>query len=104
MIELVAILAAHASNAAPPITVIEGSYAISAVIGVGLIMAGVWVLRHGSWRGWPRFLPLALGIYVFVSLTPALSGPFVAGRIAIMGCMLLFALLGSGLLTSEEAS
>jgi hypothetical protein len=40
---------------------------------------------------------LALGIYVFLPLTPAIMGPFVAGRLAIGGWMLLFAVLGLGL-------
>jgi hypothetical protein len=42
----------------------------------------------------PRTL-LALGLFVFVGLVPALStDSFVAGRLAITAWMLLFALLG----------
>jgi hypothetical protein len=45
-------------------------------------------------------LPLlitVLGVYVFVPLTPAIAGPFAAGRLGIGGWMLLMAALGYGL-------
>ena len=41
-----------------------------------------------------RWLPLALGVYVFVVLIPAVFGPMVAGRIAIGVWLLGYAGLG----------
>ncbi len=102
MTEGVAILAATAAVPSTLVTVLEVSYGISStLIGVGLVMVGVGVLRSRTWRGWRRFLPLAIGVYVFVPMTPALSGPFVAARLAISGWMLLFALLGWSLMQGE---
>ncbi len=100
--ELAAILAADTSAPSTLITLLEVGYGISsALVGVGLVTVGISVLRHKNWSGWRRFLPLALGVYVFVPMTPALSGPFVAARLAITGWMLLFALLGWVLYHSE---
>ena len=52
------------------------------------------MLRVRIWQGWSRFVPLGLGVWVFVPMLPALAGPFVAARLAITGWMRLFALLG----------
>jgi hypothetical protein len=49
-----------------------------AVVGLGLILAGVAVIRDGSWTRWHRYVTLALGIYVFAIMTPviiAAGGP-----------------------------
>jgi hypothetical protein len=40
------------------------------LVGLGMILLGIAVLQEGAWTGWVRFLPLALGIAVFVVLTP----------------------------------
>ncbi len=48
------------------------------LVGLGLILAGIAVIRTGIWTGWRRFVTLALGIYVFAVLTPviiAAGGP-----------------------------
>jgi hypothetical protein len=71
-------------------------------IGVGLVAAGVAVLRARVWSGRHRFVPLALGVWVFVPMLPALLAPFVAARLAITGWMLLFALLGVALVREER--
>jgi hypothetical protein len=103
MTEFAAILAASASTGATVVTRLEIGYGVSTtLVGVGLVIVGISVLRAAVWRGWRRFLPLTLGIYVFVPMTPALSGPFVAARLAITGWMLLFGLLGWALIHSED--
>ena len=100
--EGVAILAAGEVVPSTLVTLLEVSYGISStLIGVGLVMVGLAVLRSRTWLGWRRFLPLAIGVYVFVPMTPALSGPFVAARLAISGWMLLFGLLGWTLIQGE---
>ena len=60
------------------------------------------MLQSGSWSGCRRALPLAIGIYVFVPLTPALAGPFLGARLAIVVWMLMFAALGWALVTTSR--
>jgi hypothetical protein len=48
------------------------------LVGLGLILAGIAVIRTGRFTGWRRYVTLALGIYIFVVLTPviiAAGGP-----------------------------
>ncbi len=93
--ELAAIPAANAPYPSPHTDILDTIYGVaSMVIGIGLVLTGIAVLRAGLWQGWQRFLPLLLGVYVFVPMTPAIFGPFVLARLAISGWMLLFALLG----------
>jgi len=43
---------------------------------VGLIIAGIAMLRVQRWNGWQRFLPLAIGLYILIVLLPALALKF----------------------------
>jgi hypothetical protein len=48
------------------------------LVGLGLILAGIAVIRTGRFTGWRRYVTLAFGIYIFVVLTPviiAAGGP-----------------------------
>lgn len=63
-------------------------------IGVGMVLAGVGVARTGGWPGWHRWTPLAIGVCVFVVVTPGMFSGFVGGRLAIGFWFLLFAALG----------
>jgi hypothetical protein len=93
--ELVAISAATASYPSTLADTVGGVYGgVSLLNGVVLILFGVSVLRAGRWTGWSRWLPLLLGVYVIVPLTPAIFGPFVLARLTIGLWMLLFAALG----------
>lgn len=65
-------------------------------------MAGIAVIRAGLWRGWRRVVPLVLGVYVFVPMTPALFGSYVLARLAIGGWMLGFAFLGWALIKTAQ--
>lgn len=40
---------------------------------VGLIIAGVAVVRTGQWRSWQRYTLLATGLYILLVLLPVLS-------------------------------
>lgn len=99
--ELVAIWPAdHAVDATLPV-VLGGVYGlISTVLGVALTVAGAGVLRARAWTGWVRWVPLALGIWVFVPMFPAMALSFVGARLSISGWMVLFALLGWALVRS----
>jgi len=102
-VELVAISAANAAYPSPRTDVLDALYGVSSVlIGIGMVVAGVAVLRAGRWTGWRGGLVLAIGVYVFVPMMPALLGPFALARLAITGWMLLFAALGWVLLRSGE--
>jgi hypothetical protein len=96
LMELVAMSAATTANDSSLGTVIDSLYSVPVLTsGVGLLVAGIVLLRR---RALGRRLPwtlLALGIFVFVGLVPAIAtDSFVGGRLAIMAWMLLFALLG----------
>lgn len=100
--ELVTIAAYDAATDSAVATWVTNLYGPPIIlIGAGLVVAGAALLRHGSeaWVGarWIPAVVLALGVYVFVALTPAIMGSFAAGRLGIGGWMLLFALLGLGL-------
>ena len=106
--ELVTISAYEAATDSDLATLVENLYGPPVMlIGIGLLVAGAALLRQGTaaWAGarWVPALVLVLGVYVFVPLTPAIMGPFTAGRLGIGGWMLLFAVLGYGL-TRLEAS
>ena len=97
--ELAAISGANSAYPSPRTDTLDALYGIaSMVIGTTLIMAGVSVIRMGLWSGWRRAMPLLLGVYVFLPMTPAIFGPFVLARVAIGGWMLGFALLGLAVL------
>ena len=71
----------------------------SILIGVGLILAGVAVARARKWGGWQRFVTLICGTAVFVIVIPGVFGSFMAGRLALVVWMLIFAALGWALYT-----
>jgi len=63
------------------------------LVGLGLILAGIAVLRTGRWTGWRRYVTLVLGVYVFVAMTPVI---IVAGgppAVAAIGALLVWEVL-----------
>ncbi len=96
--ELVAITAADSSYPGAGTDLLDILFGIASMtIGGGLIVAGAGVVRGRAVRGWVRVVPLLLGVYVFIPMTPALFGSYVGARVAIGGWMLGFAVLGWGL-------
>ena len=108
VLELAAVTAADEATTSDRAQLVNNLYSVPVLLlGVALVVAGVVALRAGraAWAGapWLPLVVLALGIYVFVPLTPAIMGPFVAGRLGIGGWMALFAVLGAGLARLEES-
>jgi len=64
--------------------------------GLGMVLVGIAVLRSGGWSGWHRFMPLLVGVWMFVVVTPLLitSGapPAPGPVLAIAGWDLCWAL------------
>ncbi len=108
VVEVVAISAAHAAEDSSRGDLVSNSYAVPVLLtGTGLLVAGIaLVRRRAEWTGSPLlpWLVLALGIYVFIPLTPAIAGSFVAGRLGIGGWMLLFAVFGAALARHDDAA
>ena len=101
--ELVAISGSDSVYPSARTDMIGSLYGVSTIlIGVTLIMAGIAVIRTGCWQGWRRFVPLVLGVYVFVPLTPALFASYVLARLAVGGWMLGFAFLGWALVKTAR--
>jgi len=76
------------------------------LVGLGLILAGVAVVRTGRWTGWRRWVTLALGAYVFAVLTPliiAAGGPPAYAAIAgLLGWQVLWVLIAVAVLVETE--
>ena len=99
--EIFAISAADALVGSSRADAVDNAFGIPmTVIGVGLVLAGIGLYRRPVLTGVGRWIVLALGVYVFVPMFPAVFGPMVLGRIAIGLWMLLFALLGLELVRS----
>ncbi|HSP37421.1 MAG TPA: hypothetical protein VLR26_06685 [Frankiaceae bacterium] len=96
LMELVAMSAATISKDSSLGTAISSLYGIPVLmIGASLLVAGVVLLRRHTLGLRLPWTLVALGGFVFVGLVPALStDSFVAGRLAIMVWMMLFALFG----------
>lgn len=59
----------------------------TALIGLGLTIAGVAVARAHVWTGWRRWVPLVVGVAAFVIVMPGVFGGFVsAGSRSVPGC------------------
>lgn len=101
--ELVAILPAEEPVDATFPMVLGAVYGlVCTVLGVSLTVLGVQVVRAGVWAGWRRWVPLALGVWVFVPMFPAMALSFLGARASISGWMALFALLGVALLHDDS--
>ena len=85
--------------------VMGAGYGVStSLVGLGMLGAGVGVLRARIWSGWRRFIPLLLGITLFLVVTPGMFGGFVIARLAIGTWMALYAALGWSLVVEAGRS
>lgn len=102
--EFLATSAAESPYPSTRTNILDALYGISTTaVGIGYVVAGVTALRHGTFEGWPRWLPLALGGYVVVPMFPALMSGFIGARLGVVGWMLLYALVGLALLRYASA-
>lgn len=97
--EAVAITAKDAATDSTLALFIGAGYGVvSLALGVTLVMAGIAIVRAGVWQGWMRWVVLAMGVWVFVPMMPALATMTDGARLAITGWMLLFSALGLALM------
>lgn len=83
---------------------LDTSYGVASIlVGVGLMLAGVAVVRANEWTGWRRFIVLICGAALFVIVIPGLFGPFLVARLVLTVWMLMFAALGWALFTQAQA-
>ncbi len=102
--EVLAISAASSPYPSDRTDLLDVSYGVASLaIGGGFVIAGVTGLRARTRRGLLRWLPLALGIWVFVPMTPMIMAGFVPARLSITGWMLLYAALGWALYRDRPA-
>jgi len=65
--------------------------------GLGMALAGIAVLRAGTWQGWQRFIPLFCGLYPFLVLIPVFAATGGPNFWAIAGVQVPYLLLGLAL-------
>lgn len=68
---------ADSPDPAPSTDVLDTAFGVASVlIGVGLCLAGIAVVRARVWTGWHRFITLACGVAVFVMVIPGILRRF----------------------------
>lgn len=94
--ELFAIRFAEWQTRAANEGVMGAGYGITtSLVGLGMLIAGVGVVRARRWTGGWRFVPLLIGVTHFVLVTPAVfSNGYVVARLAIGSWIALFGALG----------
>lgn len=65
--------------------------------GLGMLLAGIAVLRTRRWPGWSRYTPLICGLYIFVVLIPAFAIAQGPSFLALGGWGVCWLLLGAAL-------
>lgn len=101
--ELVAISGAGQPYPSEQTAWLDTGYGVlSMALGVSGILQGIAVVRARVLTGWSRWLLLALGVYVFVPMTPVMMLGFTPARIALAVWSLLFALQGLVMLRAAD--
>jgi hypothetical protein len=72
------------------------------VLLLGLILAGIAVVRAGRWLGWHRFTLLACGVFIAVVVIPSFALPGYASNYAIGVWGVCWLVLGLSLLTETR--
>jgi hypothetical protein len=94
-----AILLAGSAVPTTQTDLLGAGYGVSTVlIGLGMLLAGIAVVRERRWTGWARYVVLACGLAVFGLVIPGLMMSMVAGRLVLVAWMLIWAALGVALI------
>ena len=67
------------------------------LIGLGMLVAGIAVVRANRWRGWRRITPLICGLYPFVVIFPAFAATGGPNFLVLSGWGLCWLALGASL-------
>jgi len=103
MTELVATGAAESIYPSGRTDILDALYGVATTaVGLGLTIAGAVGARRGAYSDWRRWVPLTIGVYVWVPMFPALVSGFVGARLGITGWMLLYAVAGWALLRGPD--
>ncbi|MDF2975387.1 MAG: hypothetical protein K0S40_115 [Actinomycetospora sp.] len=81
------------------------------VTALGMVLAGIAVLRAGRWSGWRQYAPLALGLWILVMVVPVIvlvgdpgGGGMAAAAVAVIGAWhVLWVGLGTAVLVETGA-
>jgi hypothetical protein len=76
---------------------------VSPLLGLGMILVGIAIIRGRVWTGWERFAPLLCGAYVFVVLAPAFAITRGPNFIALAGYSACYMLLGLAMRRHQAA-
>lgn len=80
-------------------------YSVSTLaIMIGMILAGIAMVRGGRWTGWQRFTPLACGLFIPLILVPAFALPGYASNYAIGVWGVCWLLLGLAMRETDSAA
>lgn len=102
LVQLYVITLADATTADPRAALNGLLYGVSTIlIGLGMLVAGVGIVRAGQWTGWRRWTTLATGAFVVVVVL-LITSTFTASQIVLGVWMLLFAGVGLTLLRAPR--
>jgi hypothetical protein len=101
--EVAAFALADAPADAASVARLEIGYGVSsALVGLGLVLMGVAIVRERRWTGWARYAVLACGAALFVVVIPGLGISMLAGRLVLVVWMLLWAAIGVALVRQAD--
>jgi hypothetical protein len=91
---------AAASGAA--VDILDAAYGIASIgVGAGSIVAGIAIVRAGRWQGWQAYALPVSGLVLLMAVIPAIAGPALLGRLALVAWVLLYVPLGLALIRSR---
>lgn len=110
-IAVAGMLAFVAAEIAAPGVASDVLYGVAPLaVALGLVLAGVAVLRAGRWRGWHRYVPLIAGAWIVVVITPVMAAGdpaahHAAAPVLVLGAWhVLLAVLGFAVLAETRAA
>ncbi|MGH9209235.1 MAG: hypothetical protein ACRD2C_00970 [Acidimicrobiales bacterium] len=62
---------------------------------LGMVVAGIAVLRERAWNGWARFAPLVVGVFPFLFMVPFAAATGAPPTVSLVAWGLTFVALGT---------